>query len=220
MRPRIHCCDVHWFSASLTTKKWVPLLTTQASTAVLTKALSLSRSFIREAPMSFSWCSLFYKDQGTAQIKVFRKQLQDFLGPKRKTLLTWACSLSSHAAQQPASPQPWESGVWGNRKLLMLTQPPRPTYWPLAQRRVTDVRPSPVTGTGTTCLLSYYYGPGTSLETEGSLVSKADTVPYSGVLSQVGNADINQTTTHKNTVILLTGWITKWYERRVFLEYY
>lgn len=85
----------------------------------------------------------------------------------------------------------------------MLTQPAH--YWSLAQRRVTDVRPSPVTHTGTTYLLSYYYGLGTSLETEGSKVSKEDTVRYSGVLSQVGNADINQTTTHKNTVILLTG---------------
>lgn len=169
--------------------------------------------------MSFSWCSLFYKDQGTAQTRVFRKQLQDFLGPKRKTLLTWARSLSSHAAHPPASAQPQESGAWGSRELLVLTQPPRPTYWPLTQRCVTDVSPSPVTHTGTTYLLSYYYGPGTSRETEGSLVSKADTVPSSGVLSQVGNADINQTNTYKNMIILLTGWITKWYERRVFLEY-
>lgn len=35
----------------------------------------------------------------------------------------------------------------------------------------------------------------------------------------MGNTDIDQTTTHKNKIILLTGSITKWYKRRVFLEY-
>lgn len=161
----------------------------------------------------FFLISLFHKDQGAAQIRVFRKQFWNFLGPKRKTLLIWARRLLTPAHHSVSQQPQGRAGCERAGNCWLLHSHPCPPAAPGAHKG-NRVKSSPFTRSHhrfTELLLRASYLPRN--------VSKADTVLYSGVLNQMGNADLDQTTTHKNKVILLTGSITKWYKRKVFLEY-